>query len=174
MIFMSLTSRIQALTTYANEVTGASDTTLSDAVATLAEGYGQGGGSLPSVISKIDGGSFTLTSDTALSNKQIEHSLGTVPKGFAIWTNDALSGTESIRYAVRIEFMQFDVIDSNNNEYLGNPTLLILYNGGISVISNVRITASNISQYVTSTDFGYSNGTVYFKANATYKWIAWA
>lgn len=42
---MSLTSRIQALTTYANEVTGESDTTLSDAVATLAEGYGSGSGS---------------------------------------------------------------------------------------------------------------------------------
>jgi len=40
---MSLTSRIQALTAYANEVTAASDTTLADAVATLAEGYGQGG-----------------------------------------------------------------------------------------------------------------------------------
>jgi len=42
---MGLTSRIQALTAYANEVTGESDTTLSDAVATLAEGYGSGGGS---------------------------------------------------------------------------------------------------------------------------------
>ena len=41
---MSLTSRIQALTAYANEVTGESDTTLSDAVATLAEGYGSSGG----------------------------------------------------------------------------------------------------------------------------------
>jgi len=39
---MSLTERIQALTTYANGVTGASDTTLTDAVATLAEGYGHG------------------------------------------------------------------------------------------------------------------------------------
>lgn len=39
-----LTDAINALTTYANTVTGASDTTLSDAVATLAAGYGQGGG----------------------------------------------------------------------------------------------------------------------------------
>lgn len=39
-----LTDGINALTTYANEVTGASDTTLSDAVHTLANGYGQGGG----------------------------------------------------------------------------------------------------------------------------------
>jgi len=40
---MSLTSRIQALTAYANEVTGKSDTNLSDAVASLADGYGSGG-----------------------------------------------------------------------------------------------------------------------------------
>lgn len=35
-----LTDSINALTTYANEVTGASDTNLSDAVHTLASGYG--------------------------------------------------------------------------------------------------------------------------------------
>lgn len=39
-----LTDAITALTTYANTVTGASDTTLSDAVGTLAAGYGGGGG----------------------------------------------------------------------------------------------------------------------------------
>lgn len=45
-----LTDAINALTTYANSVTGASDTTLSDAVDTLAAGYGGGGGSTDSVI----------------------------------------------------------------------------------------------------------------------------
>ena len=40
-----LTDSINALTAYANEVTGASDTTLSDAVHTLANGYGGGGSS---------------------------------------------------------------------------------------------------------------------------------
>lgn len=39
-----LTDQINALTTYANTVTGESDTCLSDAVATLADGYGGGGG----------------------------------------------------------------------------------------------------------------------------------
>ena len=38
-----LTDAINALTRYANETTGASDTTLSDAVETLVEGYGEGG-----------------------------------------------------------------------------------------------------------------------------------
>ena len=41
-----LTDAINALTTYANETTGASDTTLSDAVGTLVAGYGGGGGGL--------------------------------------------------------------------------------------------------------------------------------
>ena len=39
-----LTDSINALTAYANETTGASDTTLSDAVGRLCEGYGEGGG----------------------------------------------------------------------------------------------------------------------------------
>lgn len=39
-----LTDSIEALTTYANQVTGASDTNLSDAVYTLAQGYGGSGG----------------------------------------------------------------------------------------------------------------------------------
>lgn len=38
-----LTDGINALTAYANEITGASDTTLSDAVGRLCEGYGGGG-----------------------------------------------------------------------------------------------------------------------------------
>lgn len=41
-----LTPKIEALTAYANEITGKNDTTLSDAVASLASGYGGGGGSV--------------------------------------------------------------------------------------------------------------------------------
>lgn len=43
MVEKVLTPKIEALTAYANEITGKSDTTLSDAVASLADGYGQGG-----------------------------------------------------------------------------------------------------------------------------------
>lgn len=50
-----LTDAIEALTTYANTVTGASDTTLSDAVATLASGYG--GGDAIFSINNINGNS---------------------------------------------------------------------------------------------------------------------
>lgn len=48
-----LTDSINALTAYANEVTGASDTNLSDAVHTLASGYGQGGGEVPNGYTRL-------------------------------------------------------------------------------------------------------------------------
>lgn len=41
---MSIRSKIQSLITAANAKTGESDTTLTDAVQTLVDGYGQGGG----------------------------------------------------------------------------------------------------------------------------------
>lgn len=56
-----LTDQINALTTYANTVTGASDTCLSDAVATLASGYGGGGSG------SVKTGTFTLTEDLPVS-----------------------------------------------------------------------------------------------------------
>lgn len=54
-----LTDSINALTTYANEVTGASDTNLSDAVHTLANGYGGGGSGL-----EYETGTYTAASNS--------------------------------------------------------------------------------------------------------------
>ena len=57
-----LTDSINALTRYANSVTGASDTTLSEAVATLASGYGQGGGySIDEILGKTFSGEIVCT-----------------------------------------------------------------------------------------------------------------
>lgn len=53
-----LTDSINALTTYANEVTGGSDTNLSDAVHTLASGYGGGGSGL-----EYETGTYTAAAD---------------------------------------------------------------------------------------------------------------
>ena len=53
-----LTDAINALTTYSNTVTGASDTTLSEAVATLASGYG--GGGTTQTLNNIFGNSMAL------------------------------------------------------------------------------------------------------------------
>lgn len=58
-----LTDAIEALTTYANSVTGESDATLSEAVATLASGYGSGGINIDDIVSGSDflSGDITLT-----------------------------------------------------------------------------------------------------------------
>ena len=65
-----LTDAINALTTYANSVTGKTppDTTLSDAVATLASGYG-GGGSAPTGF--VEEYSYTIESAITASNNNI-------------------------------------------------------------------------------------------------------
>lgn len=48
----TLTNQIEALIAYANETTGKSDTHLGDAVKSLADGYGQGGGGGIKVLNK--------------------------------------------------------------------------------------------------------------------------
>lgn len=53
-----LTDEINALTQYANTITGQSNTCLSDAVETLADGYGGGGGGI-----SVKTGTFTLAND---------------------------------------------------------------------------------------------------------------
>lgn len=62
-----LTDAINALTQYANETTGASDTTLSDAVGTLVAGYGGGGVSLDDFVDGSEPtGAVTLSTATAI------------------------------------------------------------------------------------------------------------
>ena len=62
-----LTDAINALTQYANETTGQSDTTLSDAVGTLVAGYGGGGGdqaTIDMLVTGIMDKDYTFTQST--------------------------------------------------------------------------------------------------------------
>lgn len=68
-----LTDAIEALTTYSNTVTGASDTTLSEAVATLASGYGGGGGiDLNDVASGALSGAIVLDTATDIQQQRFK------------------------------------------------------------------------------------------------------
>lgn len=64
-----LTDSINALTTYANEVTGASDINLSDAVHTLASGYG--GGEWDEIIAHYVTNAYGLFRDAILPNNTV-------------------------------------------------------------------------------------------------------
>lgn len=152
-----LTDRINALTAYSNQKTGASDTTLSDAVTRLVAGYG-GGASLPSIISKIDGGSFTPISDEATSDYSISHNLGTAPTGVVIWATNIVKETYGVRTV--------NILQMTDSYYM---------------LLQVNTTGSNRTDagYITSGDLGTSffkftvNNNAY-KSGVTYKWLAWA
>lgn len=68
-----LTDAINALTAYANTVTGKTppDTTLSDAVATLASGYGTGGLTIDDIASNTYPNNITITVD--ISSRAFDH-----------------------------------------------------------------------------------------------------
>lgn len=61
-----LTDSIQNLTDYINEVTGGEDTNLSDAVATLADGYGSSGISIDDFISGVKPTGIVITNSTSM------------------------------------------------------------------------------------------------------------
>lgn len=168
---MSILSKIQALITAANSKTGETDTTLTDAVQTLVDGYGQGGGdSLSSVISKIDGGSFTLASDTNCQSYDIAHSLGVVPKSFVVWTEDITLGeAQSAIFLVRIDY--FDTSYSATTVSTNMTTRIAT--GGAAVTGGAGITAAAVSSWVTASKICTYFNTNY-KAGCLYKWLAWA
>lgn len=115
---MSLTSRIQALTAYANEVTGESDTTLADAVASLAEGYGSGGIDVNTLF--IDWTDFTFTPvfenfyettftlDSTISQGQsitINHTSGFVPDIIEVYAESGQTAPEltcTVTYIIEV------------------------------------------------------------------------
>ena len=80
-----LTDSINALTTYANEVTGASDTTLSDAVHTLANGYGGSATLITKTI--IANGTYSASDDSADGYSEVTVNVPT--GGVSSWTKVA-------------------------------------------------------------------------------------
>lgn len=131
------------------------------------------GPSLPSVISKIDGGSFTPSSDLQSSALTISHNLGVAPKGFVIWTEDELSGTIATRYAAQFFLSASDVHRSNGNIYAAIGGATILYNGNTS-FANATAKDDQIDSFMTASTIGWNNTLIYCKAGLTYKWLAWA
>ena len=152
-----LTEGLMALTTYANEVTGQEDETLSDAVTRLVAGYG-GGSSLPSIISKIDGGSFTPTSDEATSSYSIPHNLGTAPTGVVIWATNIVKES----YASRT----VNMLQMTDSYY----TLLQVNTNGSDRVVSGALASGNLG--ASSFNFTLSNNN--YKSGVTYKWLAWA
>lgn len=118
---------------------------------------GGGGGSLPSSISKIDGGSFTPASDTFMGNHSFAHNLGTSPVWVAIWTKD----NEQESYSV------LTIRNTAVCSYGGNFGDYRKTDGSTASVTNIALTAND-------TSFSVSRASMHYKAGCTYKWLAWA
>ena len=142
-----LTDSIEALTTYANQVTGASDTNLSDAVYTLAQGYGG------------SGGRFDVIGDVTVSDSDVQKVRVNLP---ANWNNiydyifillyiqatpnnswiyytfnsESLSGPYNVFSSSGINFFKAIIHKHNNSWYLSLGTGTISYGTAINPTGN--------------------------------------
>lgn len=155
-----LTDAINALTTYANSVTGASDTTLSDAVDSLVAGYGRGGGGVAT-------GSFTPSADT-LTYGPID--TGTDFKRLVIHAgSNPYTGTGRTAFGVFVDFEnKLNFIVSSNSA--GSSV------AGVYSLSFSGNSAGGVMKNGTSFSMS-SNGSAtgifnYLKAGITYTWYA--
>lgn len=168
-----LADSIGALTTYANGVTGESDTTLSDAVESLADGYGGGSGleyEEGTYTAVSDGNptiSFTNTHATAPSIIVFMDATGSyvdaVNSGSLFYYIDpvVLFGTGFIKTSTSASETWNNPYTyarraTNNNMAMGMANL------------------SHASNYISNTGFTpyFANTTYPCKTGQTYKWIA--
>ena len=128
-----------------------------------------GGGSLPTSISKIDGGEFTFATEQA-STYQINHTLGVTPKGFVIWTDDVDLSTVAGYRCIRGVFIVNEAADGSITSYLYQ----LGTNNNHSFEAYSRLVGANYSGYANSTYISYNVSNIIYVAGATYKWFAWA
>lgn len=134
-------------------------------------------GGLPSQISKIDGGSFTLTSDTTGTNHWISHNLGVLPKAIIIWTEDTnlLTSTSAVaqRYIICSSLVLIDWITGTTQNGIF-PSHLFRNTNGATSDTGAPISQAAVGNYIQTTKFNNALGAAYYKANVEYKWIAFA
>lgn len=154
-----LTDAINALTTYANETTGASDTDLSSAVATLVAGYG-GGGSSPTT------GSYTPESN--ILNPTIE--IGTNFDNFLIFCTTGVT-SQGVK-AFGGAFVQFETDVGTNRIWTTTNNGGTASNGYTEYQVNSKFNRDGTSIKVTNNG---SSGAVFgnFIGGKTYNWIVW-
>ena len=164
-----LTDSINALTAYANEVTGASDTTLSDAVHTLANGYGGGGSSRAKSGTFFGDGTKSVALDIGFEPDVviIDSGLPLKVAGYVglyqvaiaknVFTLNATHNSVTDANAARVMFGQLNSIgwgDSTLGAYRNNAS----YENGVLTVSNVTNSPSEQYRFI--------NGQ-------TYTWIAY-
>ena len=137
----------------------------------------EGGGSLPSVISKIDGGSFTPASNINCHGYGIQHNLGVMPKGAIIWCPELMdSETAPLNYGLVYAFLSFLQIATSNGGYSYgfNHWYRKATSAGAFLREITFSSETSRSNSATTTTFKHNINDNYYFAGKTYKWLAWA
>lgn len=154
---MSILSKLQALLTAANTTTGESDTTLTDAMQNLIDGYGQGG-------EVFQTGSFTP--DTNLSRLQLSF---TSPISYLILLVDVddyqtlLSDTSGVRRMISI------VRHPLGWMYMATNTEQAVHSLGTVSYDSANI---NPTSSINKDLYPSAAGSGYLLAGVKYNWIA--
>lgn len=126
----------------------------------------------PTSINQLDGGSFTLASDTGAKSYDIAHSLGVIPKGAMVWTED---NSESVAYTT-FNFVQGLIssipMTSGTTEYYGAYQMQARRADGTVINYQGNMTAAQFS--MSERNIWFPNNNPVYKAGVTYHWLAWA
>lgn len=137
---------------------------------------GGGGVPLPPGITKQDSGSFTVGAETLCSGYSINHALGEAPKGFIIWSDDVSAYEPSSNYAMKYFCIIAEAYNTGASakSFANGALVYRASTGKAAVLSNDAATADIASAWANSNTIALVRATIYYKANATYKWFAWA
>lgn len=156
---MSIYSKIQSLLTAANTKTGESDTTLTDAVQTLIDGYGQGGGGVAS-------GTYTPSSD------ELGH---TFVIGNSTFTHFLLVTTASVTgHGKRAGSLLFGDFENNIGYLIQTNSSGTSTSGLVNFIGVDQYGLAKSGSSVEMTATGSSSSYfAYMLSGITYNWYAW-
>ena len=166
---MSILSKLQALLTAANTKTGESDTTLTDAIQTLVDGYGQGGGATNYVHGEFHtnstDGQQTITIPYTGTGYAIMATV--VVKGGAYVANTTWYTTIS-RYAIGV----WSMTKSNMSLTPTQETLAVvqsIYKNSASDAANYTRNSAMDQNTFQNNASGSANGCVVFQNSTTMK-----
>lgn len=173
----SVKQKIQGLISNANNTTGNTDATLTNAVASLIAGFGTGGGEGLT----YDMGEFVLDADVKALAPSLPHNLGEIPEFILVWTEDfaGLSEENPAEQQCNLGYVWLKNLTgmlqrlsttATGDSFTVNFHLL---GGEYRIVLIVPNSAVYLTQQPTAEYFGLNqlSGSWYWRAGVTYKYF---
>lgn len=173
----SVKQKIQGLISNANNTTGNTDATLTNAVASLIAGFGTGGGE----GLKYDMGEFVLDADVKILNPSLPHNLGEIPEFILVWTDDfaGLSEENPAGQQCNLGYIWLKNLTGMLQRLTtaaAGDSLTVNFNlvsGGYRIYPIMPNSAVYLTQQPTAEYFGLNqlSASFYWRAGVTYKYF---